>query len=491
MVRSESFNNWLHRIDEGVRLEDSALNRWLEAIDGSPDSTWKIYVRGLRLYCTRWRVTPQQLFEQRIKEIQPKEAPRDYLVDGQIKSRAKRLMEEMQQEKSDEWPVEFIELLKPGPKSASTCNMVSKALTSFFRVFGEELVLKFNTKDKVNGVSEGSDSITNVQIRRALDFTGDEFPLRNKAITLFLKDSGLRSSDLSLITLQDYRNALKKRKVSKYREPFALFNPITTQKEKIPANIIIGPETIEATNTYLKVERKGENNALFTMRPSKRGDLRIRSEYVAMSPAAISGVIKRMIDRALGAMATTRTTHSLRNFHYNTLQYSGMPVDAIKWLQGKKQNTYHRGYAKVEDTFSIYIEAYDQLRVLSHAPHSDIKINELEKKLKIVKESASEDLKATLRVFNMKVEEQLQNERMTTIRLIESIKDAEELDTSKLMEAYMKSIASVIGDNPRVTVEALNVFSEELRKSKMRTPQASSQEIIENAKKNARVKPKK
>ena len=120
-----------------------------------------------------------------------------------------------------------------------------------------------------------------------------------------------------------------------------------------------------------------------------------------MSPAAISGVVKRMINRALGAKASTRTTHSLRNFHYNTLQYAGMPVDSIKWLQGKKQNTYHRGNAKVEEIFSRYIEAYDQLIVLSHPSHSDTKIKELEKELEKVKKSASEDLKATFRVLYM------------------------------------------------------------------------------------------
>lgn len=52
------------------------------------------------------------------------------------------------------------------------------------------------------------------------------------------------------------------------------------------------------------------------------------------------------------------------------------------------------------------------------------------------------------------------------------MKSEKELDTIQLMEAYMKSITSIIGDNPRVTNEALNVFSEELKKYKTRAPRA-------------------
>lgn len=361
MTRSESLDNWLLEADAGIEPNKSALNRWLEAMDGNPDNTWRIYVIGLRLFCRRWSLTPQRLFEMRVGELESD----NYLEKGRIKSMARRLMYEMQKGDRGEWPEGARRLVRPGRKSHSTCRMVSKALTSFFSVFDDRLAIKFNRHETPSGSHAGSDNISKEQIKASLIHCGDEFPLRNIAIALFLKDSGLRESDVGELTIKDYRQARRRAKLNRMGEPFIAIDPKRTVKENIHAWIHLGPESIEAIDKYLRANRRSskDDEPLFTMRQPKQYGGEDADPSIAISGAAVGGMVKRMIERALGSQVKKLTGHSFRKRHRTSLQDAGVNDKWIDILQGKAVGTYTR--PSPEKLMDTYMRSYDYLRIYS------------------------------------------------------------------------------------------------------------------------------
>ena len=231
--------------------------------------------------------------------------------------------------------------------AAGTCRTVSKAVVSFFESQG--LPLRIKAKDKPQGFENGQRMALAENIRKMWDYAPAETRLKTRAQLMFLKDSGIRVSDLAPLNIGDYSEA---REVKVNEQRFKAFEARGTEKTGAPAYIHIGPETVQAVDLYL--EERGEEDPtkpLFVDRFRKR----FRAQTLSM------------VFYRLGLKAGKNVSgHSLRKFHTTQLQSAGLHDSWIKKLQGKSVGGSMGPYSRPEESGDLtpaYVEAYSKLKV--------------------------------------------------------------------------------------------------------------------------------
>jgi len=265
--------------------------------------------------------------------------------------------------------------------AAGTCGMVAKALVSFFESQG--LPLKIRAKDKPKGYTQGQRLALDDHIRKMWDVAPSTSRVKTRAQLMFLKDAGIRVSDLATLDIVDY---LEARVVEVDGEVFRVFDVRGTEKTKAPAYIHIGPETVMAVDRYL--EERGEEDPerpLFVDRFGKR----YRAQTLTIVFYRLGGKVGKKI-----------SAHSLRKFHKTTLEWAGMPEQWIKKLQGKAADV----YSKPEESGKLteaYINAYPKLRVFGE----DVSAQKLEAQTQKMEEQAE-------RIKELETRPQLSYEKM-------------------------------------------------------------------------------
>jgi integrase len=194
-------------------------------------------------------------------------------------------------------------------------------------------------------IYNGQRKVASKQIKVMLQKAGTEFYERNRGIIMMAKDTGLRMSDLSMMDLEHYASS---QLVETDVGPFRVFKPIRTKKTGDLAHIRIGPEAIEAIETWLKIRRHNPG-PMFTKRGggrlSRKGAsaLFLRKSHHLEDGYKISG-------------------HSFRKFHKTSLEGAGMNENWIRRLQGKAHDVYSA--PSEEELTEAYMSAYDRLRIL-------------------------------------------------------------------------------------------------------------------------------
>lgn len=317
------------KMEQKVMVEDSkAMRIWLSELNTKSSSTKEVYLIYFNTFMERWNIpNAEELYEMRRTDLESDDT-RDH---QRIERMVKTLMAEMRQ----------------SGKSASTCKQVGKSLSSFFDTQGMPLTLK--SKDLPKGASNGQRLALVQHIKDMWDYSPTETKLKTRAQLMFLKDSGLRISDLANLNMGDYIEA----ETIEYRgQPYKKFWPTETQKMAVTAFIHVGPETVEAVEEYLK-ERREEGQ---TMDPESPLFLnRFGERFSAPSIGMVFNRIGKRIGKKLSA-------HSLRKFHKTTLEGAGVAEQWIKKLQGKAADVYSRP-EESGDLTEAYIKAYDALRV--------------------------------------------------------------------------------------------------------------------------------
>ena len=309
-----------------------ALQVWNEELVGKTKHTRAIYINKFNLFLERWNLTPDELFELRRTSLES-EDPRD---KREIERMVRIIMAEC----------------KEAGFSASTCRQYSKALNSFFEAQG--LPLNLRAKDHPKGYSNGQRLAQREHIRTMWDYAATEFKYRNRAMLMFLKDSGFRIGDANALNVSDWLEA-ETRVVD--GEAFKVFEPTETGKTKAPAFVIVGPESVQAIDQYM-AERKenglplGPNSPLFLNRQNTR-----------FHPDGFGHVFQR-----LGKFLDKKkiSAHSLRKFHTTMLESAGIPQNWIKKLQGRVVGGSMGPYSRPEETgelFGAYVRGYPKLRI--------------------------------------------------------------------------------------------------------------------------------
>ena len=364
-----------------------AMEYWLDEIEPLSFQTKRQYRFHFNRFVSTQGLTADQLLEMQREALSAPD------------TRDRRRVVLMLRNYMDGWQKDGI--------APSTAKNAYKALRSFFDANDVEFTLK--NREKPRADYDGQRMIQPGQIKTLYMNPGFEAE-RNRALIMFAKDSGLRVSDMSQLTVGHWQRAEEVRSPS--GEVFKVFSALLTEKSKINAYIHVGPETLEAMNDYLRTRRDlGQDQYLFSSRKSK-----------GMSAMALIVLFRRLCSQ-LGE-GKKISAHSFRKFHRTMLQAAQMDDKWILILQGKASDV----YARPQDSGLLtekYIECYDKLRVLDSKTTKDYERDkELQEakaeiaRLKADAQTRADTLKADLKIdVESRIEQMKQEVMMELLEL--------------------------------------------------------------------------
>jgi len=237
------------------------------------------------------------------------------------------------------------------------------AVKSFFSCFDLPLVL--SREDSPKGESREGRAVTIEEIRRMMKVTD----CRGRALLAFLKDTGLRVSDVAALNVGDVD----------LESEFPMLQ-LRTQKRKVIAKTFLGPESQEMLKHYLDVRRRGTEKVppenVTDSSPLFRCSLH---EVRRMSRISLSSTVHR-IAKLAGVEGVS--AHSFRRFFQTSLEAAGVSPTWIDRMIGHKPPSSRDPYSRPTDMQlrEAYMQAYDYLRVETSV--LDVKrLNSLEEKL--------------------------------------------------------------------------------------------------------------
>jgi len=245
--------------------------------------------------------------------------------------------------------------------SGSYARSLKNAVTFYFKSQG--LTFTVDKEDVPSKDSRSRDTPTKQDLQRMLDKCSGMNELRNQALIMFLKDSGLRVSDVTPLDVKDYHEALS----SAATPGYAWFKDLKTKKQKIWAYPIIGSDAIEALDAYLE-DRAAEPGEPLFMGMSFDSSSPDRNDWSVVGECRLSATAMVTTLRTLGGKVKGKrvSAHSMRGYHSTQLRGAGVPMEWIKRLQGKKLPGSDDPYYHPEQTGELlksYVGAYDALRL--------------------------------------------------------------------------------------------------------------------------------
>jgi site-specific recombinase XerD len=307
-----------------METQSRNLQKWKSEMVMLDEKTKKRYLFLMNQFLETTGIgTLEELYKLQIKSIESK----DYLDRDYVESLVK---------------THFMWLQKHGGKDGKGIKSQSAmifvmAIVSFFKSQSKELALNLNYKEFKRTQSIGRRAIQKEQLIQVWDSVSTQNKLRNRAILAFLKDSGLRVSDLSTMDIIDYTEA--KVVVDKLGNKFKVFDEKVTEKMGVIAYPHVGYEAIDALDAYL-AERKetDESQPLIVNEMGER-----------ISANSLTNILSRVcqkVGKNLGA-------HSLRKTHQTLLVSGGVPEGWVLMLEGKESSTYQR-----PDDLNLLTDAY-------------------------------------------------------------------------------------------------------------------------------------
>ena len=355
-----------------MEKESKASRVWQLELSRLAPNTRRRYIRLMDAFLSRFEIDNLEiLYNMRIEDLEAKDS-RD---QGRVERLVKTYMDE---------------LVKKGQKPQSVAHSY-KAIQHFFNSQGKKTKLEINPRDVPKGESIGRSLITKDKIKLVWDSAGSA-KLRNRALMMLLKDTGLRISDALAFNVEAYTTAQTVENESK--EPFRIFDPAVTKKCGVVAYVIIGPESIQALDLYLKERcasgKLSPTDPLFVT--EVEGGPRHKGER--MRPDAGTEELLRLANMA--NIGKRYGAHSFRKYFITQMQSAGLSEPWIKRLCGKSLGASDSPYSKPQDMpdpegvfhnllVASYVKSYKALRVFGASEEvEDLKerTRQLEEKLK-------------------------------------------------------------------------------------------------------------
>jgi len=316
------------------------------------------YPRYFREFCDFVGMAPDDIAKQRREDLRSE--------DASVRKRFEGLM------------IRFdVRLREKGLKGGSR-RFIWSCVKSFFAE--NDLDLKFKARTVPVGGSEDVRAATKDDIRTLLNIAN----VRERAIIMFAKDSGLSEIDIADLNVGDVD--LEK---SEYVQ-------IRARRRKTGVKILtfIGPEAIKYLTAYQDYRKAGTQKIF----PEKVGP---ESPLFRQDRPTVERIHPNNISTRLNALNKSAglkgvTPHSFRRYFQTRLEAAGVHKNWVKRLMGHKMSggednlTYSRPIE--EELQGAYMKAYHELAVET----SDIdmeKLHELEKKVN----SKDEIIEALLR----------------------------------------------------------------------------------------------
>jgi len=241
---------------------------------------------------------------------------------------------------------QYLQSLAEKEYSCSTQQLSYAAVKSFFEAQGMPLFLK--RQDRPSGCAFGSKTLTHEDIRQLKNAA--EY-LRDKALIMFLKDSGLRESDAAKLLWRDLKD---------YGEGFMGFE-IQTEKKKTKARGFCGPETSEILELYKQKRLQGTKKIPAEKNLMDHPVFALLADptkpfYPALMSNILGGIIK--LARIDGA-----TPHGLRKFWEQNMHVEKIAYQ--KQMNGRALTEVERAYywKETPELLEIYKANYRELRI--------------------------------------------------------------------------------------------------------------------------------
>jgi len=323
---------------------NGAYQIWTRHLSNKAAKTRSDYVKNFQLFLSWCRKTPDELRQLKFKEETEKEPWLRTEVENLVR--------------------EYIGYLKQKGKAGATIHAKLSAIRSFFKAQNLPLHLNRDDQPQISNLkAKGTPPKKDV---RAIVECAEN--LRDRALILFLKDTGLRASDVSTLLWKDLKNV---------GEGFQGFK-IETVKKVVVARGFIGSETIETLERYKQQRLKGsqyvkpetdiENHPLFAPLPESGYFKGGRQQLTAN---AIGHAVHNAV--VIAGFDGKYSGHSLRKFWEQTMRADREAY--LKQLNGRKLSAEERAYywRTEEQLLELYKENFDNLRVLgSMIKHSEI-----------------------------------------------------------------------------------------------------------------------
>jgi len=248
----------------------------------------------------------------------------------------------------------------------------------------------------------GKDKAEVWEIKELLRVQGEP---RNAAAILFMRDTGLRVSDVVEIKIKHIQPVLDDPSIEWYTFEIT---PVKNMRQDtpLPANPVLGPEAIDALRKWIqhREAKYGLDNsdpegyvfcAVYNTRWGEIGD--------KIGPNAISRMMKTNREKA--GLEKEISPHSLRKTHSTNLIGAGVPERWVNIMQGKKGRGTQGAYQKPSESelIAAYRRGYPSLAIAGDTG----RIKELEDKLKVLGEAvlASDETRQVLRDADLTVQE--------------------------------------------------------------------------------------
>ena len=306
------------------------------------------YINRLNEYCKFTGKMPSELIE----EAEIEEEERIRMRNRQIKR----------------YLIDFIKYLKKENRSPNYINSMLSTIRSFYSSMEIELPhVTCNIKEPDQLVTI-NDIPTKKHIRIALKHSN----IKYRAIILLMMSSGMGSSEIRHLTLNDYLQSLKitdydlsnkdefTKKLKENENEIPTWS-IRRYKTNMPYVTFSSPESVKAINDYIdeRYEKgkkfKSINDCLFESRGKHIGKIIIVAYFSRLNDLCGFGFSKRQ--RFFKA-------HALRKFFATTLKNNGMDNLTSEWLIGHKINSITNAYIK-PDIYRLKKDYLDILPFLS------------------------------------------------------------------------------------------------------------------------------
>jgi integrase len=213
-----------------ITSQSPAMKYWLDETLSKEPSTRKLYVGNFEKFLQWLSKTPDELLKERQNNLRSTNPKVQRIVESYL--------------------IKFIADQKNNGYSPATLQIIFASVRSFFEIHYFPLIMRRG--DYPKGDSNGVKRATKEAILKVLsNKTRNHVTI--KPLILFIKDTGLRVSDVRRLKYGDISHQFER------GDKIIQIN-IIAQKTKLLAKTFMGEESIQALKGYFEARRKGSRN---------------------------------------------------------------------------------------------------------------------------------------------------------------------------------------------------------------------------------------
>jgi integrase len=316
----------------------SAMQYWQSELANKEEGTKRRYREYFNEFLSFVNKTPDELIVQRQQDL--------LNPDRKIQRRIESLL------------LAFLAKKKAEGYAVATRQIYFASIRSFFEIHYFPLIMRKG--DYPTGDSNGVKRATKEAIIKVLNNKHQRNKLTIKALMMFIKDSGLRVSDVRRLNYGDIAKQLEN------GETIIQIN-IITEKTNLLAKTFIGEEAIQALKEYVEARKQGSKD-------SRHVEPETISKDSPLFKVWTKGEIKRYSRHSLSSLICEAfsnvnedrmSAHSLRKKLQTDLEKAGVNSNWIDQILGHQLINSRDAYSLPtdEELRDAYMKAYQFIRV--------------------------------------------------------------------------------------------------------------------------------